>query len=52
MKIYLAGNTGFKIREVMLQNLCKKRLLSFYEIFFDKADTHYQKRAFQMIIKK
>lgn len=49
MKIYFAGGSGAKKREIVWMKFIQKRLLTFYEILYDEDDQHFQKRAFQMI---
>jgi len=49
MKIYFAGGSGSKKREIIWFNFIYRRLLSFYEIYYDKSDQHYQQGSFEMI---
>ena len=51
MKIYFAGGSGAKKREIIWLKHIKRRLLTFYELQSDMADTHFQQRAFKMIKK-
>lgn len=49
MKIYFAGESGFRKREIEWMLLINNRLLSFYEIEYDERDLHYHQRAFLLI---
>ena len=49
MKIYFAGGSGAKKREIIWLKHIKKRLLTFYELQSNMTDIHFQQRAFEMI---
>lgn len=49
MKIYFAGNSGFRDREISWLLKISARLLSYYEIVYDRNDSHYQHRSFLLI---
>jgi hypothetical protein len=52
VRIYLGGGTGFRTRELNALKHIENRLLSFYEIEYDKNDQHFQKGCFKLLIER